>query len=212
VRPEPLDDMGVSIVPVPRQRVAVGRVQRDLVLLLVLLEQRGELQRVLDRHPRIAATVEQQHRHVDLAGPVDRGAAREVLGLVALEIGPHRASAGPAHAAKRGVVSLDELRAPRLHAEIGHAGNDGRGVPWSLPPDGNISHRPGASVCLSHEADRRPYSDRSACSTSTRDARAAGISDATIAALMSTAAAPLKGSAPGSCTVSKNPSATRAST
>ncbi len=34
------------------------------------------------------------------------------------------------------------------------------------------------------------YSDRSACSTSTRDARAAGISDAAIAAAISTAAAP----------------------
>ena len=48
------------------------------------------------------------------------------------------------------------------------------------------------------------YSDRSACSTSTRDARAAGISDATTAAPMSTAAAPSTGSAPGSCTFSTN--------
>ena len=44
------------------------------------------------------------------------------------------------------------------------------------------------------------YSDRSACMTSTRDARAAGISDATTAATISTAAAPTTGSTPGSGT------------
>ena len=48
-----------------------------------------------------------------------------------------------------------------------------------------------------------PYSDLSACSTSTRDARAAGISEARIAAPTSTAAAPRIGSAPGSRTFSK---------
>ena len=41
------------------------------------------------------------------------------------------------------------------------------------------------------------YSDRSACITSTRDARAAGISDARIAAATRIAAAPTIGSAPG---------------
>ena len=45
------------------------------------------------------------------------------------------------------------------------------------------------------------YSDRSACSTSTREARAAGISDAMTAAPIRTAAAPSTGSAPGSCDV-----------
>jgi hypothetical protein len=144
VRPEPLDDVGVSILPVPRQRVAIARVQHDLVLFLVLLEQRGELQGLLDRHPRIAAAVEQQDRYVDLAGPVDRGAAREVLRLATLEIGPHPAPAGPAHAAEHGIVSRDELRAPRLHAEIGHAGYHGRGVHRNLPTDGDICHRPAA--------------------------------------------------------------------
>jgi hypothetical protein len=42
------------------------------------------------------------------------------------------------------------------------------------------------------------YSDLSACITSTRDARAAGISDAIRAAAMSTAAAPTTGRTPGS--------------
>ena len=55
------------------------------------------------------------------------------------------------------------------------------------------------------------YSDRSACSTSTRAARAAGISDAMIAAVMSKAVAPTTGIAPGSCTVVKNLAARRAS-
>ena len=44
------------------------------------------------------------------------------------------------------------------------------------------------------------YSERSACITSTREARAAGISDAPTAAAMSTAAALAIGSAPGTCT------------
>ena len=56
------------------------------------------------------------------------------------------------------------------------------------------------------------YSDRSACSTSTREARAAGISDATMAAATSTTAAPTTGSAPGICTVDENLAATPAST
>jgi CubicO group peptidase (beta-lactamase class C family) len=56
------------------------------------------------------------------------------------------------------------------------------------------------------------YSDRSACKTSIRDARVAGISDATIAALMSTAAAPITGSAPGSSTVPNSPCAASTST
>jgi hypothetical protein len=47
------------------------------------------------------------------------------------------------------------------------------------------------------------YSDRSACNTSTRAARAAGMSDATMAAPMSTAVAPMTGRAPGSCTAAK---------
>ena len=58
---------------------------------------------------------------------------------------------------------------------------------------------------------RSSYSDRSACRTSTRDARMAGMSDATIAAPMSTIAAPITGSAPGNCTVPNSPSATRTS-
>jgi hypothetical protein len=41
------------------------------------------------------------------------------------------------------------------------------------------------------------YSDRSACRTSTRDARAAGNSDARTAAIMSSVAAPAIGSTPG---------------
>ena len=44
----------------------------------------------------------------------------------------------------------------------------------------------------------RPYSERSAWMTSTRDARAAGISDARIAAATRIAAAPAIGTAPGS--------------
>src|SRR5207245_8975048 len=63
--------------------------------------------------------------------------------------------------------------------------------------------------CRSHASI---YSDRSACSTSTRDARAAGISDARIAAPMSTVAAPNTANVPGICTVAKNLAAARAST
>ena len=56
-------------------------------------------------------------------------------------------------------------------------------------------HCLGMGSCLRHESrgDLATYSDRSACTTSTRDARAAGISDATTAAPMSTAAAPSDG-------------------
>ena len=62
-------------------------------------------------------------------------------------------------------------------------------------------------VCVRHGTF---YSERSACTTSTRDARAAGISDATTAAPMSTAAAPSTGSTPGNSTWSKKRAATRA--
>ena len=48
--------------------------------------------------------------------------------------------------------------------------------------------------------DKRIYSDRSALITSTRDARAAGVTDATIAAMTSTAAAAAIGTTPGICT------------
>ena len=62
-----------------------------------------------------------------------------------------------------------------------------------------------------HETESSSYSDRSACRTSTRDARVAGMSDATAAAPMSTIAAPIVDNAPGSCTVPNTPSATRTS-
>ena len=49
----------------------------------------------------------------------------------------------------------------------------------------------------------KTHSDRSACRTSTRDARAAGISEATTAATARTVAAATTGSAPGKCTFSR---------
>jgi len=65
---------------------------------------------------------------------------------------------------------------------------------------------------LDGDAGRERYSDGSVCSTSTRDARVAGMSEAALAAPMSTTAAPITGSAPGNCTFPNNPCATRTST
>ena len=62
-----------------------------------------------------------------------------------------------------------------------------------------------------HETESSSYSDRSACRTSTRAARMAGMSEAMAAAPMSTIAAPITDSAPGRCTVPNAPSATRMS-
>ena len=60
----------------------------------------------------------------------------------------------------------------------------GRGL-WTWPDPGALGRTASA------------YSDRSACNASTRDARAAGMSEAITAAAMRTAAAPAPGSTPG---------------
>ena len=81
------------------------------------------------------------------------------------------------------------------------SGDDDEIVEHQYTPTNNASHCSETAATPGHNRSGLfiIYSDPSACTTSTREARAAGISDATTAALMSTAAAPSTGRAPGSC-------------
>ena len=97
---------------------------------------------------------------------------------------------------------VDPLLAHLEEAGLGHVSEIADGEPPFTPRGCPFQAWSVGELLRMREmtAPRADYSVRNACITSTRDARAAGISDASTADPTSTAAAPIRGTAPGSRT------------
>ena len=138
----------------------------------------------MPRHPRVSprCTTDVVYGHKDglaLTFDVHRPAQPNGAGVIAIVSGGWQSS----------------VEMGRLIAQIYPPLNEKGFTVFAVRHCGRSSTR-----CREYTPRRRrvaPYSALSALTTSTRDARAAGISDATIAATTSTAAAPTMGTTPG---------------